>query len=478
MQFNFTAELEALREGDRSNELFATIINKYRFRLEEIKLLHDRYTTRHVPIMDRCVSDPMSIDNRVNNDFFSEIINIKTGYFSGNPQAYIFADKDKKPAELFNRLRKKNRLDDLASETTKHCGIGGYSARLVYVDVHGELALTNLNPWECVFLGEKGLDEPEYAIHFYEYTDVDGNGWFRMALYEPYKVSYYEGEALGQLYLKEERETIFSRCNLFGYENNEELQGDAEKVLSEIDDYDKVVSDFSSELESFRSAYLALYNVEPSNIDFKQTGTLFLKTNDITGAQQKAEFITKSIQVDAMREHLDRLESNIYRFSNTPNMKEIQLGSAASGTALKFRLYALENKTASFERKTVSSNLTMLECIRDYFRLKGADFDPYDVEQSFTRNIPVDLESEMRALALGKGNIPYEKLLGQISFIEDPKAAVEELREEMLENNPYLGVDNFEQQGVNAISQGTEVVSNETGTAGATEESRSNNQTL
>lgn len=458
---DYTRELELLREGDRSSNLFNTIITKAQPQLDRVKTLYERYINESVPIQDRCVTDVQAINNKINNDFFSEIVDTKVGYFSGNPQTYVFPDNDKSAKERFEYVRKRNRLDDLASETTKVCAICGYSARLVYINPEGEEALANINPWEVICLGEKGIDEPEFAFRVYTVEDLDGNTVTRLELHEPYKITFYEGAELGTEFNEYgTKDTPFHKCSLYCYENNSELQGDAEKVLSLIDAYDKAVSDYSSELEGFRSAYLALWGVDPfdeegveSSPDFTQSGTLYLKSDQYS--KQDAKFITKTMQVDIWKEFLDRTTDNIYRFSKTPNMKEESLGTAASGVALKFRLYPLENKTSSFERKVVSGNIRMLECLADAFAARGIYFDPYDVDQLFTRNIPIDLESEMRFLTMAKGYLPDEDLYSQLSFVKDPKDLIERLnKQKEEEEDVYKDVSANEQllSGIRELS--------------------------
>lgn len=49
---------------------------------------------------------------------------------------------------------------------------------------------------------------------------------------------------------------LFNYCPLQGIPNNKECLGDAEKVLADIDDYDKVISDNSNEIEAFVHSYL------------------------------------------------------------------------------------------------------------------------------------------------------------------------------------------------------------------------------
>ena len=72
----------------------------------------------------------------------------------------------------------------------------------------------------------------KWVVEFYDNTEV-------------YTFKGY----LSKLEFVEKREHLFDYCPLQGIANNKELMGDAEKVLSLIDDYDKVLSDNSNEVE-------------------------------------------------------------------------------------------------------------------------------------------------------------------------------------------------------------------------------------
>lgn len=72
---------------------------------------------------------------------------------------------------------------------------------------------------------------------------------------------------------------MFDGCPLFGLANNKELKGDAEKVLSLIDAYDRTLSDASNEIEQYRLAYLILKGLgadEDTLQQLKKTGILEL----------------------------------------------------------------------------------------------------------------------------------------------------------------------------------------------------------
>lgn len=488
---NFTAELKALRQFEREGslpsgvtieELLKVIVEKAQPRLDVIKKLHERYSLEYVPIFDdRDVCDPMDIDNRVNNDFFSLIVNEKAGYFSGNPMTFAFESSDKAVAEHFDRFKVRTRLDDVNYETTKNCAIGGYDARLIYIkseivgyETNGEPiyeaveAIKQIPAYETILLGENGYDEPEFGIRAFTYEGLpigkeEAKEMFRVELYMPRRAYIFEGEALDELspstdygieiFVDENSGTTakangiieypFMKCPLYGYENNAELLGDAEPVLSLIDDYDTGTSDTSSELEANRGAYLALIGVSPpkdGDFDSKSNGTLYLKNQGgPDGVKQDAKFITKELPVAAKEAHLERLENNIYLFSQTPNLTEKKTGSAVSGEALRQRMMPMENKTASFERKVVSGNIRMLECLKDFYKFKyNLEFDPYTVTQTFKRKMPENLTYEAEIIELFKNYLPMDKVYSLVSFVDNPREAAEWYEQHQLEKQGQI----------------------------------------
>lgn len=456
---DYSQELVLLREGDRSPELFAKIIEKARPRLELIEKLHDRYSQDYVPVLnDREVLDAMEIDNRIANDYFGEIVDTKVGYFSGNPMTFAFEDGADSVQDYFNLVATRNRLDDINSETTKHCAIGGYAARVVYtkkyINAEGKEdtieGVRQVPPWQVICLSEDGIDEPEFAIRFFTVI-ADDKEQIHLEFYEPYKTTTYIGEDIEKLSEADTLSHDIGVCNLFCYENNAELQGDAEKILTLIDDMDRVMSDRSSELEAYRSAYLVFFGVDPDSVDeakLSRSGALYFKNN--TDCNQSAQFVTKELPHEALEAHANRIEDNIYRFSKTPNMNEKKTGIAVSGLALQQRMLPMENKTSSFERKFVSGNIRMLECFKYTFAARGFDFDPYKVEQSFTRNTPDDFEYEAEVLERLLEVMPPEKAYALTSFAKDHKELAKWYKEkQQKETDAYdLGVDMNGQDGL------------------------------
>lgn len=426
---DFTYELEKLDGGDRSPDLIKQIIDKHEGRAKKIKAFYERYKTDDVPIFKRTTDDPMEINNQLNNDFFSEIIDVRTGYFSGNEVSYIVNDEAR---TAWNDFRLRNRLADLDSETTKHAGIGGYSARLLYVDEDGKERVTVVPAWESVLISDKGIDEPKFGLHYYTVQTDKEKSEARAELFEADKSTEFRGDSFETLKFHEEKKHVFSICPMWGYMNNDELQGEAEKVLPLIDGYDRVTSDVNSEVEAFRSAYLAFFGVDAPGDDEEEpntskSGTFYFREG------QNAQFITKVLQTDAIENHLNRLHDNIYLFSKTPNFRDREAGGVPSGISLKYMMQPLENKVVAFERKFVSGNIRMFEILASAWDKKMMPLKPYEIVQKFTRNFPKDMLYEAQVQKELKGLVTEETRLALFSGVQDAAEEVKAL--EVQENN-------------------------------------------
>ena len=93
---DFTAETEAIQKNGVTPELVSRIIRKHRGNSCFNRKLRLRYCCYQegVPIFGRVPrfhGNAALLNNQLNNDFFSEIVNVKTGYFAGKPIAYSYS---------------------------------------------------------------------------------------------------------------------------------------------------------------------------------------------------------------------------------------------------------------------------------------------------------------------------------------------------------------------------------------------------
>lgn len=456
---DYTAEIEYIEKNGIDAAMMVRIIKKHRENALYNRALIDRYEALDgcVPIFQR---EPRFetgggaeeiINHKINNDFFGEIVDFKVGYFAGNPIAYSYAateesledtgeagdgvvDMEKAREAASKKLTDfvaLNNMYDKDMEVTKYASIAGYSGRLFYHDLDGEERVMVTPPDETIILSKtKDITEPTYGLRYYVTKDIDDNEIVMAEFYDSEKIYFAKGSR-SALEIYEEKPNLYDMCPLQGIPNNQEMLGDAEKVLAAIDAYDRALSDSNNEIDSFANAYMVFENVNMTDDERRKaqkSGAIQFFTG---GANGKVYFLTKDINDSFVEHHLDRLEQNIYRFSKTPNLGDEAFGTA-SGISLKFKLTGLETKCGMFEAKTRSAGTYMFKLLAKAWEKKRIKFDPLQCVMECKRNFPLDLLSEAQAAqALIAAGVP-KRVAYQIalSCVDDVEYVMQQIEAE------------------------------------------------
>lgn len=470
---DFTSELEELRANGISKSLLYDIIQKHIDNATYNRQLYKRYMAiaNDVPIFGRqpyYEEEEKPINNRVNNDFFGEIVDFKVGYFSGEPISYSYSTTEEseevtggeKAVDTANKaltdFTTRNNMFGVDMETTKYASIYGYAGRLFYIDKEGMERVMPVHGYETIILSDTDISEPEYAIRYYVRRDVHGIEHYTVEFYDSKNITVFKGGSLLDLEEVETRPHLFDYCPLQGIANNKECIGDAEKVLALIDDYDKVVSDNSNEIESFVNALL-LVNLNTDDKVVRQaqrSGALIVPPVGSNQPTDPVKWITKDINDAFNQHHLERLESNIYRFSKTPRLDDEHFGEA-SGISLRFKLHGLDAKCSVFEASMMNSAQHMWRVLCSAWAKKGIHAEPLQFCMSFKRNFPQN-EKEIAEMAQILRGIGMSKryIYGKFPDIDDVDYELELEREEkeeemsLYEDMPFnQPTDRQEEQG-------------------------------
>jgi len=181
----------------------------------------------------------------------------------------------------------------------------------------------------------------------------------------------------------------------------------------------------SDEFSVFRNAYLVLKNMvvdERGKRQLKEEAILELMENG------DAFFLTKQIQTDALENHLNRLEENIYKFSQVPNLSDENFAGNLSGVAIRFKLFGLETKCIIKERK-------MEKALKDFMRVlsvpiavaTGHTVQVANLKIEFSRNVPNNLTEIVDTVAKLEGKVDRETLLSLLPFVDNPKEVIEKM---------------------------------------------------
>lgn len=478
---DYSAELERIKEigtlqDGIPHELLERIISKHGMNSVYNKELYNRYKMleEDVPIFNRKpkfdddtdpnkVKKAPKINNKIGNDFIGEIVDFKVGYFAGKAISYSYSSTEESEEDTggneallvakkaLSDFVTRNNMYDVDMEITKYASICGYAGRLFYIDTDGEERAMAVAPFETIVLCNTNITEPEFAVRYYTTTDINDREIVKAEFYDDKYIYFYEGQA-NSMTFKGKRPHMFDYCPLQGVPNNNEMIGDAEKVLSAIDNYDTTISDASNDIEAFASAYMVFENI---NIDeqtmHKCQATGAIKFFNPSGVG-KVYYLTKDVNDTVIQNHLDRLEDNIYRFSKTPNLTDETFGSA-SGVSLKFKLTGLETKCGMFQAKMMSAGVYMFKLLASSWRKKKIAFDPLQCVMDFKRNFPLDVVNEAQAAqALINAGVPPRVAYTVLSFIDDIDWLMDLIEEEK-DNIPSLDYDDGEEDDVEEESK-------------------------
>lgn len=404
--------------------------------------LYNRYRGGGVPIQSRQLPDPKKPNNKIPNDYRGYIINQVVGYLWGRPISYSLdtrkyeEKKAKENQERISRFTTLNTIDDLDGETGKLMSICGYAARLLYIDKNGEERAMNIFPWEAVFVEDGG--EITHAIRYYKVKNGD-NEYTKVEWYDNKNVTFFiEDDGVFIMDSEGSQPHLFDFVPLIRFQNNDEEQGDFEKVEALIDAYDKLISDAINEIETFANAYMAFKGVdvdEETIQKMKQTGGIEV------GENGDVYFITKNINDTFVENQKKTLNENIHKFSASVDMSDEKFsGGAQTGESRKWKLIALENKAGTKARKFGKGLREQFKVLCSAWKKKNIDIDYLDIFWEFKRNIPIDLSYVAEYASKLKGIHSDHTLLSQIPYIDDVSYELELMRQEQEER---VDLDSF-----------------------------------
>ena len=429
------------------------------------------YEGKH-KILKKKPADANKPCNRLVNDFFGQTIDNTVGYFLGNPVILNYTEpvekktspepndvgvdleeiEDTAVQDFLDYLVIDNDMADTIIEWGKEAMIKGLSHLLVYQNEESKTKVMKVSPEDMILVYKNSsTKELQYAIRLYDIDTEDTDKTTHYA--EVYSVGKMElfksvdggtstkgkGREFASYEFVEETQLIYERIPVVTMYNNEEQMSDLEKIESLVADYDKVLSDVSDEFSAFRNAYLMLKNMivgEDGKKQLKDEGIIEVMENG------DAKFITKQIQTEALENHLNRLEANIYKFSQVPNLSDESFAGNLSGVAIRFKLFGLETKCIIKERK-------MEKALRDFVRIlsvpirveTGHEIDIVNLKVEFTRNVPNNLTEIVDTVTKLDGKVDKETLLSLLPFIDNPKEVLENLEQEAQEakknSDPY-----------------------------------------
>ena len=415
-------------------ELDATLLNKMISRynlnvLPRLKKYKDYYDGLHA-IMNKYYNDSSKPCSRTVTNYCRNIVDSYTGYLA--TPGYISYKSEQDIEDIMNILR----YNDYQSEDTDFlldALIYGVACELMYIDADGHTRFRLINPTQCFAIYDDTLSgDLLYFVRIYPVNEWDESNLFNVDVYSDSNVKHYTMYGFnGSLSFVDEEPHYFSQCpaNVFVMPDEKSifdcvmgLQDAANELLSsEIDDY-----------SAFCDAYLALTGVDADAEDIAN-----MKSNRVMVLPEgaTAQWVTKNMNDAQVENILKRIHDSIYRISQCVDFSSENFNSGvSSGIAIQYKLTGMENKAGTIEGRMKKALQRRIEIICGIAALKYGEEVFRDIEITFKRNLPEDINSTIAIVNSLKGTVSDATLLAQLPFIQDVNAELAALEDQKKQN--------------------------------------------
>ena len=412
-----------------------------------LKTLEQYYLGNNTSIFDGARRrEEHQADHRAAHNFAKYVSDFQKGYLTGTPiKTNYTADNDAVNDYLVdvNRL---NNADEHNAELVLSQSKFGRAYELVYrTDTTKFVDLSPLTTF--VIYSDDVERSPLAGIRYIKNKFADKT---IVTVYTAKEIITYETDISVQSLRR-----IGAQVNHFGdvpiieYENNRDRQGDYEDVLSLIDLYDAAQSDTANYMTDFNDAMLKVVgNMDIEEIvEMKKANVIKLEPSydEISGREGRADadYIYKKYDVAGTEAYKDRVFNDILFFTSVPNMNDENFSGTQSGVAMKYKLFALEQKRSTKERSFIRSLRQRYTLISNVASAASeSTIDVNDIEIVFTPNLPTDIKEEMEWFNSSGGRLSQETLLSQLTFINNAREEQRKIDDESPQS--IVSRDSFE----------------------------------
>lgn len=397
--------------------------------------LHAAYKSDH-DILHQKSKPSYKPDNRIVINFPKYITDTMNGFFIGNP-VKTTAD-DKNIAKYVEYLEQYNDQDDNNAELSKICSIFGSGYEMYYLDEYKELCITYLSPMEAFMVYDESIIErPMFFVR--RYVDYKNNEWGSIS--DGSYVRHFQVTG-GTKWIDEWTPHYFDGVPATEYVENEERQGIFEPVMTQVNAFNKALSEKANDVDYFADAYMKILG---ALID--QEGIQFIRDNRIVNLSGEdaekivVEFMEKPSNDEGQEHLLDRLERLIFQISMVANISDETFGNS-SGTALKYKLQAMSNLAKTKERKFTSGMNRRYKLLFSHPVSKVPADAWVQLKYKFTFNIPTNLLEETQIAQNMEGITSHATQLQTISAVHNVQEELDKIEEEN-KNRQHSLIDNI-----------------------------------
>jgi len=345
-------------------------------------------------------------NNQLRVPFPRYITEVQTGYFLGLPPTLSYTRAE--DARAYAALSMEHTLFDIGRDLS----ICGEGFLLVWLDRSG-IHICRCDPCSCFALRSAEAGDPLLACVrlFRQAEGTTGGVLYQAGRNTPF---LWDGQ---RVRFGTPEENPLGAVALIPFSNNCQRTGDFEMVTDLVDSYNLLLSGAMDDMQSVANAFLALYGMQGTtqgDIDnANRTRVLSLAEGG------RAEFVVKNLNHEALAQLENNLRRSILQLSMTPDLSDESFSGNASGVALQYKLWGIEQVRAAKERSFTEGMHHLLKTLSGGYSLLGAPVDLTQGHITFYKNLPQN-HAELAATLLSLSPVLSQRtILEQLPWVSD-----------------------------------------------------------
>ena len=386
----------------------------------------DMYLSKH-DVLKMSKKDSWKPDNRLVFNYAKYIVDTFTGYQIGVPVK--IKHEDDSVNKFVADFRKVNDMEDSEFELAKMSSIFGHAFIYVYQDENMRTRATYNSPINMFIVHDNSIEERPFFAVRYTFNENENTGVGQIITNDEVIEAVFSTG--GTVRFMERNQHIYNSLPVIEVVENEERQGIFESVKTLINALNKAASEKANDVDYFADAYLKVLGVELDAEDANQIreNRIFNLWRNGEGTLPEVGFLEKPSSDTTQENLISLLKESIFAISMVANMTESEFGNS-SGTALAFKLQAMDNLARMKDRKLQSAFNRLYEVVFSVPLITVDEKAWAGLSYTFTRNVPRNILEEAKIVGQLSGQVSEETKLSVLSIIDDPKREIKRMEKE------------------------------------------------
>jgi len=396
------------------------------------------------------VADETKTNKKLVNNWHKLLVDQKVSYLIGRPMVFTIEKNEDFSKKI--ELLLGDEWDDVVADIATNTSNKGTEWLHTYIDQKGYFKYAIAPAEEVIPVYESALQKNLEAVLRYYSVKRDGKSRYRAEWWTRENVTVYiedndggfildaaEPENPSPHYKNGNTPYGWGKVPFIEFPNNSFRANDLEVNKTLVDEYDEAFSDFANSNADIQEIIMILKGYESTDLATFRQNLSYYKTIKVRADNHSGvDKLELTIPVEAKKEHLDRLEENIFMFGQGVNIKTDRFGNSPSGASLEFLYTSLDLKASMMERKFRRSVKRLLWFTTAYINMQfKKTYDSNDVKATFRKNMVQNNKEIVDTLKNSRDMISDETIVGLHPLVENISCEYKKLlaqREERAKN--------------------------------------------